>query len=338
MTYQQIQKSILELAKTAEGQSKIQEQRKQTMLLSDAVKGINERAYAEPRKRAVAEITFRVDKVEEVQGEQRPLSVSVETIAQRRKRVLGSIQFDNATPIFYFNPRVGSLFYGTATGSARPLEWSGAIDIDSHEMQRIMEEATYIITNEKRTLKRKIYWDLVARLGLGGAHDVLAGLQPALIAGYPAAVQTWISADGKPETSSIDVVACNTGSLGDPFLVFELKRPGEDSPAIALEQAIRYAMAMDLEANDNQKATQTKYRTLLGSKGDARLRFGAVAVVEGTEQNQSLAKAALADFKAPASGDAVSACAHTVSVLFYDWDQEKNQATNWRWLEGSDPR
>lgn len=164
-------------------------------------------------------------------------------------------------------------------------------------------------------------------------YDCFTYVQPVGIEGFRYEVPTWINLNGVPRWGLIDaLIRRPSGPDGGAFLVFELKRPDGAPPATALQQAIRYAIALDIETNGDNKR-QGIYRALFGSQGNARLSFGAVAVIQDTQKNRNLAQAALQDYALPPDRPNR---VDRLGVLLYEW--QNNQVTNWRWLLGADPR
>lgn len=184
----------------------------------------------------------------------------------------------------------------------------------------------------KGPLEREIQWqlaDYLATTTTGAAKY----LQPVYWLEAPTEIATSITRESNVGTGNIDLVLRRLGgSVGARFLVLELKGIGKTDVRGAISQAIRYAVAIHIEANDGDKA-RADYRTVLGSSGSEPLKFGAVAAVEDTNENRELARLALQELMPPPK-----AKVDCLGVLLYRWDPAARTATDWRWLEGWDPR
>jgi hypothetical protein len=114
--------------------------------------------------------------------------------------------------------------------------------------------------------------------------------------------------------------------------VFELKKPGVTKVEEALQQALRYATALDIEANEGKQENRENYHTIFGSKGKGRLEIGAVVVLEDKGKIRRDAPAILQQYWAEHGDSKID----RIGMLLYKFDQ--NKVKSWEWLPGWDAR
>lgn len=227
---------------------------------------------------------------------------------------IGVIRFEEGHAVFHPKGEMG------------PWNWSGN-QKDGQAIRDFLEQKAKKY-DTRNTQERELQWDLFH--GMRRKKEAaFRGCTPIALAGHPAEIPTWIKGNGDLGTGNIDLlVRTQGGNRGSRFLVFELKRPKEGCNAEdALRQAAFYASALAIEANGDERY-RTVYRKLFGSRGSARLDFGAVAVVDKNGNSDDSIREALRTLQAEGCG-ALS----EVRVLRYEWVD--NSATHWRWFSGT---
>lgn len=197
--------------------------------------------------------------------------------------------------------------------------------------------------------EREIQWQLAKALSSKNenANHNLRWLQPVKMGGFPLEIGISVSRQGEVKrgsTGNIDLLLKQRGgAAGGGLLVLELKAPGAKKDKDirgALEQAIRYATALDFEANGNREETKEQmairatYRCAFGLKesGKGSLRLGVVIAME--DAGREFQDAAREQLKACCCEKGDSPI-ERIDMLLYDMDGE--MAHGWRWLENWNP-
>lgn len=127
--------------------------------------------------------------------------------------------------------------------------------------------------------EREIQWQLADALKRP-TDEALRRLQPVTWNGRFTEVGVAVNEAGNPSTGNIDLIVRRGDGGNRGFLVFEIKKPGCTSIESALKQAIRYATALAIEANDDGKDNLVRYHRAFGSRGKVAMPIGAVVVLE----------------------------------------------------------
>ena len=257
---------------------------------------------------------------------------------------VGSLVFDESEKRWWFRP--------TKKGVSS-WRWSnnredGAL-INKYLEARIVEIRA--ARQNSRGNEREIQWQLASALSSEKKirNRNLRGLRPVSIGGFPLEIGVSVSRNGgvnNRSTGNIDLLLVKRGgSVGGRMLVLELKAPGvnkEKSIQGALEQAIRYATALDFEANGDRDETAEQqmnlatYRSAFGLKesGKGWLGLGIVVAMEDAGP----------DFRDAARKQLNECCRELgkspikwIDILLYDYDKAGETADGWRWLENWSP-
>lgn len=181
-------------------------------------------------------------------------------------------------------PAKGVPMFTPKSGDTTPLEWSGN-RVDAKRINEIIDESR----QRRRVPERDVQGRLSPRLRALFDDDMQkkprGGLAPVRPAGCMMELPTAVAAsDGLALGSgTIDLLArAGRGATGC-FVACELKNPAAKVHAYdVLCQAIRYSVALDVEVNGNARIPRgnaADYRYLFGATGEARPRFGAMAVI-----------------------------------------------------------
>lgn len=185
------------------------------------------------------------------------------------------------------------------------------------------------------------------------SHPELSGLQPLKWFNKFHEVGVAINNKGNEGTGNIDILARRKGGRESEFVVFEVKRGGVNAVEKTFTQALRYAIALYIEANDpnldgqnedndrekKRKENRGFYRKAFGCNGDSILKFSAVIVMEDTPRIRAEVSRVLAECKIAADDPELFIEPRYVGALLFTktkvGDVEKYQ---WKWHpEGWDP-
>lgn len=182
--------------------------------------------------------------------------------------------------------------------------------------------------------EREIQWQLANALRNPKTHpgaEALRNLSPVTWCGRFNEIGVSINLEGKAGTGNIDLLVRRRGG----FLVFEVKRPTiKVNVEGALHQALRYAAALHVEANEDSNHRRI-YRQVFGASGDRRLNIGAVVVLQDLPEIEKDALRILPKDWPPAKGVLRT---DRLGVLLYDFSSAEKKIVGWRWLPGWDPR
>lgn len=177
--------------------------------------------------------------------------------------------------------------------------------------------------------EREIQWQLAQELK-SDTKGPFKNLQPVTWNGRFTEIGVSITMHGNLGTGNIDLVVRRKRG----FLVFELKKPGDSEIEDALTQASRYAIALNIEANEGGKENLKNYRAVFGARGDSELNIGAVAVLEDNEAVRKKAHEILPLFRGNTNNTRVD----RIGVLLYKFDKNEGKVTSWEWLPKWDAR
>ncbi|MFA5262705.1 MAG: hypothetical protein WC378_02700 [Opitutaceae bacterium] len=180
--------------------------------------------------------------------------------------------------------------------------------------------------------EREIQWQLAEALR-SEKGGVLRYLQPVTWDRRFTEIGVSVTASGKPGTGNIDLLVRQGKGAQGCFLVFELKKPvrnGVKAFEAALQQALRYATALNFEANKGGNKNLENYRVVLNSKGTRKLEIGAVVVVEDTKVVRENADKILKEYTEDRGGSDIK----RLGVLLYKFDKSEGKAHSWAWLPG----
>jgi len=327
-TYKELESFVLNQEGTEIGRRKLEGRRKKMLQMSVAAKFLrNSEKQSKvklPRSRPTApKVTFTVNQGNVISGQKKghhPINVEMHG--------------KNVGIIVKESGEKGQHWLFTPKGQEVKLMWSNNVN-DAEEIRKYFESITEQPTREK-VKEREIQWQMFK--AIQDNTNEFRHLTPVAIAGFPSEVPTWINLTGKPATGNIDALIRTKpgGNKGASFLVFELKSPSGEGPRKALQQAILYAIALSIEANADPK-TQEYYRALFGSSKDARIPFGAVAVVEDTEANRRDANEVIKELNFDVkSGDSRTQI-DRIGILFYILPSDKDSDTKWKWHNDKKP-
>jgi hypothetical protein len=184
-------------------------------------------------------------------------------------------------------------------------------------------------------MEREVQWQLARAVRAQNRLQEFENLLPVLWMGVPTEIGTCLTAAGQLGIGTLDLLARRRGGrAGARFVVFEVKGPThntENEIIYSLRQAVRYALALSIEANANP-TTKANYRTAFQAGGNAALSFRAAAVIHDPKHgdNTEVRQRALAALRmfAPPQGALVD----LVGLLLYSWDAQEQKAYNWRWV------
>lgn len=232
---------------------------------------------------------------------------------------------------FWFHPKkhlvalLGFPDYG-------PWKWSN--DPKAARLIRQFFDKCETIKGAKAHNEREIQWQLANALQTG--DDALRNLQPVTWNGCYTEIGVSVNKTGQPGTGNIDLLVRRGKGGQRGFIVFELKKPGDKGIEKALKQALRYATALNCEANEGGQVNQSNYHAVFGSGGKAKLKIGAAVVLDAGDGDRvrNRATAILQQYWAKRGESQID----RIGVLLYKFDPKANKAKNWEWLCGWDAR
>jgi len=183
--------------------------------------------------------------------------------------------------------------------------------------------------------EREIQWQLADALR-STRHAALRHLQPVTWNSCFTELGVAVNLKGESGTGNIDL-AVRRGKGGQRgFLMFELKKPGENEVEIALQQALRYATALNWEANTESEDNRRNYHSVLGSGARNFLKIGAVVVLE--DDDRGIVRRNAPDILKNYWAERGDSQIDRLGVLLYKFDREHNKVTSWKWLDWWDAR
>ena len=163
-----------------------------------------------------------------------------------------------------------------------------------------------------------------------------------------------INNKGNEGTGNIDILARRKGGRESEFVVFEVKRGGVNAVEKTFTQALRYAIALHIEANDpnldgqnedndrekKRKENRGIYRKAFGCNGDSSLKISAVIVMEDTDKIRDKVSKVLAGYRTAADDPELFVDPRYVgALLFTKIKVGRVEKYQWKWHpEGWDPR
>jgi len=181
--------------------------------------------------------------------------------------------------------------------------------------------------------EREIQWQLAD--ALKSVHNkALRHLKPVTWNGCFTEVGVAVKLDGATATGNIDLVVRRGIGGQRGFLTFELKKPGEHELEIALQQALRYATALDWEANEGGPDNLRNYHAVFGSNGKRAIKVGAVVVLEDDVRGlvRRTAPSILRQYWMTPGSSKID----RIGLLLYKFDPREKKAKSWEWLAGWD--
>lgn len=213
-----------------------------------------------------------------------------------------------------------------------PWKWSN--DPKAARLIRQFFDKCATVKGAKAHNEREIQWQLANALQSG--DDALRNLQPVTWNGCYTEIGVSVNKTGQPGTGNIDLLVRRGKGGQRGFIVFELKKPGDKGIVKALQQALRYATALNCEANEGDTDNQANYHVVFGSRGKAKLKVGAAVVLDAGDGDRvrNRATAILKQYWAKRGESQID----RIGVLLYKFDPKTKKAKNWEWLSGWDAR
>jgi hypothetical protein len=287
MTYGEIKREVQDLLACPEGQTELERRRCFVDRMVRARERWEKSRRESPFRIRDRGLSLTINQTLAVKSGE-SLTLNVELLGKR----VGKIEFSSVpTSKFYPHPR---------PKGHEGFEWSHS-PTDARKINRYIKAKESEFgngTQPERTIQHQIFVELKKTPTRRSA--VLQNFAPVEFAGCMMEFPTPITASkgaAKIGKGTVDLLVRHGHGRG-MFLVFEIKAPSDRNARKALEQAIRYSIALEVLANQNN-ATRKEYRGIFGSSGDEELRFGAIAVLEDNEKTRRSAQAALEDLKVP---------------------------------------
>jgi hypothetical protein len=328
MKLQEIQNEVLKNLNSKDGCSSVDGRRKKMEQIADALDRLEGSTKTRPRLRS-RKAWFSTN---QSNAKGKAFNAKVQVLGHE----IADLYLDTTTHSehrYKFRPKlamVKKIFSDGAKDHVGPWLWSHCKQ-DSTAINDYLKACKEFL-KAKSGNEREIQWQLANALK-SEKTGALRDLKPVTWNGLFTEVGVSIKSGGTPGTGNIDlVVRCSKGARG--FLVFELKKPKNINIEAALAQALRYAIALNIEANDSERHQET-YRKVFGAGGKKKLKIGAVAVLEEDRKGEVKKKAGkfLNELLAkPYDRKLID----RIGVLLYKFDGEK--AGSWKWLEGWDAR
>lgn len=170
------------------------------------------------------------------------------------------------TPSFWFYPKEQ---FRTALGFRDgPWKWSRNSK-DGSEIRKFLGACEQNPSASAKN-EREIQWQLAQALldDPKEPDDALRNLSPVIWNGCFTEIGVSVKLTGASGTGNIDLVVRRRNGRQAGFLVCELKTTGETDVELALKQALRYASALNHEANEGDADNLKNYRAVFGSKGE----------------------------------------------------------------------
>ena len=236
-------------------------------------------------------------------------------------------------PSAIFHPKaevLKKLNWPESEKSAGPWSWDEHAALITKFMQQC--EA---YTGFKKKNEREIQWQLAHVLTNDKTHVALEWMAALAWNGLFHEVGVSVNKDGvfgkKP--GNIDLLVRRGRGFGSGYLVFEVKKPRNTDVQAALKQALRYATALDIEANTpDDEVNRANYRLVFGATGTKILNIGAVLVMEDSDKVRKVAPELLQQ----ACRERGASKIDRLGLLLYTYDEKHDKATSWDWLPGWD--
>jgi len=244
---------------------------------------------------------------------------------------VGHLSVDPTNNAYMFHPNDQCLIETNISGNGKTgWAWSKNPG-DGKKIRKFIEECKKL-TKAKENSEREIQWILADALKAPGKPEVLERMKPVTWNGRFVEIGVSINKKGNPGTGNIDLLVIRRGgNQGSRFLVFELKNPGDTNVKAALDQAIQYATALSVEANDGGKENQKLYNRVFDSNGVGKLVIGAVVVLEDCAKVRSDAPAILKAYWDNRGASKID----RLGLLLY---KKEGLRYTWSWLDGWDAR
>jgi hypothetical protein len=183
--------------------------------------------------------------------------------------------------------------------------------------------------------EREIQWQLADALRSHKQITACRGFQSVTWNGCFTEIGVSVNRDGKRDAQgagTLDLMVRH--GRGSGFLVLEVKAPGDSKVEAALIQALRYATALEFEANEGGDENQKNYNVVFGSNDKCKLKIGAVVVMKDGREVRRDAPAILHRNWKERGNSKVD----RIGMLLYKFDRSTGKANSWDWLPGWDVR
>lgn len=200
--------------------------------------------------------------------------------------------------------------------------------------------------------EREIQWQLADAFRTGAIKfEAWTNLEPVMWDGYFAEVGISVTEKGvvpKKNSGTIDLLLRSDSD----FIVLELKKPGKKGIKYVREavyQAVRYATALDIEANgneDNEADPENRkiYREVFGSKGEKELKINVMVALQDTLKLRKELADLLPKLCLESDGSRIT----RIGALLYTlpdnktcaWESyvfQKSEMGGWSWHNGKAP-
>lgn len=273
--YEQIVGEVHELLATADGRARVLARREHAKKMAEGLRRWSEELKSGRMRRRGAVFTVTQGALERALAGRASLSVSVEVNGVG----VGQVEF---------SPTHKPMFSATKDLDDQ-LAWSGNTQ-DGAKINAYLEQCRL----SKSMPERDVQGHMSARFRalFDGAQKPLGGLVPVRPAGCMMEIPTAVAASKTLQVGggAIDILARTGRGRTGWFVACELKRYDSTERADGvLLQAIRYAIALDVEINGRgvlPPADATVYRELFGGSGSAPLRFGALAAISAVRRDE----------------------------------------------------
>jgi hypothetical protein len=244
---------------------------------------------------------------------------------------VGHLSVDSKTKAYIFYPNDQCVCDTKISGNGKTgWAWSN-VPSDAKKIREFIE-ACKTLPKAKENSEREIQWILADALQASPKPAALKGMKPVTWNGLFVELGVSVNEAGKSATGNIDLlVRRRGGKQGGRFLVFEIKKPGFSEIEKALDQAIRYATALSVEANDGDEKNLSRYNRVFDSRGRAKLVIGVVAVLADCEKVREYAPNILQAYW----NDRADSRIDRLGLLLY---KKEGPQYTWSWLDGWDAR
>lgn len=242
---------------------------------------------------------------------------------------VGHLELDRAAvkPKFKFHPTMTMKEHHSDLPNP-PWEWSNNLN-DGNAIWTYLNRCKDD-PRAKSDSEREIQWELAYALKSNKKPESLRHLQPVTWNGLFTEIGVAVTKDGKVSargTGNIDLLVRRVRG----YLIFEIKKPRESNVKQALDQAIRYATALDIEANGNKgnpidEQNRENYHSVFHSNAKRELKIGVVVVMENNKKVLKTAPGILKTYWCDKGASKID----RLGMLLYKY--EENKETSWSWL------
>lgn len=235
---------------------------------------------------------------------------------------VGQLKLNEDKTYFVFHPD-GKKFPAFLNKKWR---WSG----DAKDAKEIRQFLAVCAKHPKATPEneRDIQWQLANAIR-DTKLEPFRNLQPVTMCKRFTEIGVSVKISGKAATGNIDLMVRRKGG---GYLVFEVKAPREKDVKKPLQQALLYATALHIEANEGKLKDLENYHSVFGAKRKEKLKIGAVIVIKNSPEIRREAEDIITQYSNDRGGSKID----RIGVLLYDFEDRK--VTGWTWLPRWDPR